>query len=404
MTKYTITKNQQFNSIEISFDGKPSEAIREALKALRFRWHGVKKVWYGYASEEEARKAITSADAGTAPERSNSNTQAATATAQNHIKLYYNGMKIDGGTLIRCGYSLDNRADGAECVTIYARDYKDLPRDLFDVVNESDSYTDYFEEDRATVRPDHPLYKYVRYVAEKAQAKTDARRIEYLNKRIAERESWRGQHASYTEEINRRTASIKKFEGMKDPGQPTAEDLAKIDAARQEAENARREAERLEELKRREEFLNNRANDLRLIRTETEAHPLKAGEPAVIIEWSENAALNDISMECGTHQVLSITAADRILGQIDTRNHSNDQKGYDKTKFSILGNNPETGEEVSYTGRYDLGDGENGLINHIYNLGEWERTHNECGHDISNPEPTNDRIEFARYLKSFTLS
>ena len=40
---YTIAKNPEFNSNEISFDCKPSEAVREALKALKFRWHGVKK-------------------------------------------------------------------------------------------------------------------------------------------------------------------------------------------------------------------------------------------------------------------------------------------------------------------------------------------------------------------------
>ncbi|MBQ8497913.1 MAG: hypothetical protein IJ489_10745 [Clostridia bacterium] len=48
---YTINQNQQFGSIEISFDGKPFEAIREALKSLNFRWHNVKKVWYGFAEE-----------------------------------------------------------------------------------------------------------------------------------------------------------------------------------------------------------------------------------------------------------------------------------------------------------------------------------------------------------------
>lgn len=55
---YTITKNAQFNSVEILFDGKPSESIRSALKELKFRWHGVKKVWYGYSDEETVRKAI----------------------------------------------------------------------------------------------------------------------------------------------------------------------------------------------------------------------------------------------------------------------------------------------------------------------------------------------------------
>ena len=55
---YTITRNPQFNSLEITFDGKPAQAVRDALKALRFRWHGQKKVWYGYSTEEEARAAI----------------------------------------------------------------------------------------------------------------------------------------------------------------------------------------------------------------------------------------------------------------------------------------------------------------------------------------------------------
>ena len=55
---YTITHNAQFKSIEIAFDGKPEQAVRDALKELRFRWHGQKKVWYGYSTEEAARAAI----------------------------------------------------------------------------------------------------------------------------------------------------------------------------------------------------------------------------------------------------------------------------------------------------------------------------------------------------------
>ncbi len=53
-----FTKNEQFNSLEISFDEKPSEEVREILKANRFRWHSVKKVWYGYKTQEEIEKAL----------------------------------------------------------------------------------------------------------------------------------------------------------------------------------------------------------------------------------------------------------------------------------------------------------------------------------------------------------
>ena len=49
---YNITYNAQFSSQEIYFDGKPSDAVRSALKELKFRWHSVKRCWYGYASEE----------------------------------------------------------------------------------------------------------------------------------------------------------------------------------------------------------------------------------------------------------------------------------------------------------------------------------------------------------------
>ncbi len=59
---HTITKNTAYNSIEIFFNGKPSEAVRNALKDLRFRWHNVKKCWYGYTDEETAENAITEAE------------------------------------------------------------------------------------------------------------------------------------------------------------------------------------------------------------------------------------------------------------------------------------------------------------------------------------------------------
>ena len=54
---YEITLNQQFNSYEIKFDGKPADAIREALKALKFRWNPKKGVWYGFGEAEEVKKA-----------------------------------------------------------------------------------------------------------------------------------------------------------------------------------------------------------------------------------------------------------------------------------------------------------------------------------------------------------
>lgn len=68
MTAYTINTNTEFNSTEITFEGKPSEAIREALKALRFRWHNVKRVWYGYKDAETVEAALAGAEGKKATE------------------------------------------------------------------------------------------------------------------------------------------------------------------------------------------------------------------------------------------------------------------------------------------------------------------------------------------------
>ena len=60
---YTIAKNSEYGSIEIRFSSKPSEAIRDALKLLRFRWNRSKGVWYGFRAAEDVRKALENAGA-----------------------------------------------------------------------------------------------------------------------------------------------------------------------------------------------------------------------------------------------------------------------------------------------------------------------------------------------------
>ena len=61
---YAIKTNTQFNSTEVAFEGKPNEAVRNALKEMRFRWHNVKKVWYGYKDENTVKTAIENAENG----------------------------------------------------------------------------------------------------------------------------------------------------------------------------------------------------------------------------------------------------------------------------------------------------------------------------------------------------
>lgn len=63
---YEIITNPTFNSLEVYFEGKPGEAIRAALKALKFRWNNKKMCWYGFADREEVLKACEGAKVETA--------------------------------------------------------------------------------------------------------------------------------------------------------------------------------------------------------------------------------------------------------------------------------------------------------------------------------------------------
>ena len=62
MTNYEIRENKQYNSREVYFDGKPSRATLDALKALKMRWNHVKACWYGYAQECDLINAIITGD------------------------------------------------------------------------------------------------------------------------------------------------------------------------------------------------------------------------------------------------------------------------------------------------------------------------------------------------------
>ena len=58
---YDIRTNTQYNSREVYFDAKPSEEVREGLKALKMRWNRKKACWYGFASEAELITALNGA-------------------------------------------------------------------------------------------------------------------------------------------------------------------------------------------------------------------------------------------------------------------------------------------------------------------------------------------------------
>lgn len=58
-TNAVISYNKEHDGIELSFKGKPSEAVRTQLKSDRFRWSRYNGVWYkkdSHQTREQAAK------------------------------------------------------------------------------------------------------------------------------------------------------------------------------------------------------------------------------------------------------------------------------------------------------------------------------------------------------------
>lgn len=307
----------------------------------------------------------------------------------NSIRFYWNGIRINGEkSLIKCSYSLDNHSDHKECVTIYAKGYgAALPRDLFYVVNESDSYTDYFDTDHAVLTPEHPLYKYARYAAAKAEMRYLPRHIKYLEE----------SHSYYPEgrkvEIETKKARLAEFEAMEDPGHPKASDLEAVFYMKAEAENARRAAEHDAQLKAREAMLARQNAGRHYINDIAKKYPIREGEPVVTIDWSEHPAF--YSWKEGELK-LSVQAAEIILSHFDKEVHEDRESGYDKTSFTITYVNEE-GEQDTYEGRYDLGDNDGGMIEHIRSFGNYYLKKGQYG----NGHPTEKDIATGKEIVAF---
>lgn len=90
------------------------------------------------------------------------------------LRFFWNGIKGSDKKLQRVFYSdgaLMNSPAGT--ITIYGRDYRSFSaeiRDAFKVENDSDMMTDYFEQDRIRVTPDHPLFDQVKIALQAREA------------------------------------------------------------------------------------------------------------------------------------------------------------------------------------------------------------------------------------------
>lgn len=83
-------------------------------------------------------------------------------------------------------------------------------------------------------------------------------------------------------------------------------------------------------------------------------------QPMVKIVWSESYDFNSGDLFC-------LSEADRLFKEADER--SCGVEGYFKTKFEL--SYRFNGQDMTYEGRYDIGDGEGGLLEHIQNYHEF---------------------------------
>lgn len=115
------------------------------------------------------------------------------------------------------------------------------------------------------------------------------------------------------------------------------------------------------------------------------------------VSFYEDGYDAEMPAECG---VAVINNSDGMTDYFENVRETSDFYGwYHKTDFAIKWT--ENGEECAYRGRYDLGDGEGGMLNHIRNFGEWSRTHGQFGAVLENPPETNDVLEMVKKFETF---
>lgn len=279
------------------------------------------------------------------------------------IRFFYNGIRHNGAKkLIKCYYFV-----GENSLTIRAVSGLDgLPADIFTVENHTDFQSDYFDEDSAVIKCEHPLYKFARAAALKKEIRNLTERAEHKEGMAAAGGRWADNYAREAQECRERLARYQVELATLPAGHPTDADVwAARDfiLEKRAAERAAREAqEKAEAAERQRQFDEAREAGSRFIRETAELYPVQVGGVNVRICWSEYPAFYGWEDD---ELMLSLRAAEIILKRFDERVAEDQEHGYYKTKFRIEWTEPDTGEAGSYEGRYDLGDNDGGLIAHV---------------------------------------
>lgn len=286
------------------------------------------------------------------------------ARASGHeVRFVWNGIKVDG-ELIKTIYWKNN--DGSYCISTD----RVLPRFLFmNVRNETDIMTDYFDDDSAIIDDENPLYRYVEYAYLKKEQHETKRAIadfESRNERRWHRDLTKDiTYTGYKKELSDCT---RKLSGMKDPGKVSEDDLAAIDSMKDaaKAEKQRIREQEREELRKKVEY-ECKYGEI-LVSDTQELYPVQAGKPVILVDWSESNYLTTAE-----GNLFSVAGINSLLTTLD--NIRGPHNGYDKTGFKIYMNATDFYDEAEpvYEGRYDIGDGDHGITNHILSYANFYR-------------------------------
>ena len=217
-------------------------------------------------------------------------------------------VRTDCGTWDKYNLTLRHVEDGVFISgSYYGHRSSTIPAGFgFDVTNDSDSMTDYFEADKATVKQDHPLFDTLVRIIDAGRGRyelTDA----------------------------------------------DAEAIAAHLKAKETAAEAAREAERaeyIEKCKKQEQHARE------VIDEYVELFPGDAYHPHIIVEWSELGVMDDHGRERGDATIFSVEAFEAITGELDA--YFRDDQGYYKLKFEFV--DPVHGDH-HFVDRCDIGEG-----------------------------------------------
>jgi len=78
------------------------------------------------------------------------------------LKFFYNGIKDSTGRLHKCFISYGHNSKDERVLRVYSKTYEDFSEEIkteFQILNDTDVYTDYFEKDRFTIPEDSQYFK-----------------------------------------------------------------------------------------------------------------------------------------------------------------------------------------------------------------------------------------------------